>query len=319
MENLSIYSSPKDASSPVDPIVPLVKQQLQVILASEGSLQEVLDYLRESNGKMVRPILVSHSHRICGEADETTIIQLATGVELIHMASLVHDDIIDQSNLRRGQPTIQARYGPAVAVLAGDFLFAAAFSLFTRWNQAGVLSLMTDVIRNMCAGEVDQLVAPKQDEGFYWNYIHKKTACLLGAACKVGAMVSSLPTVENMDKMEQFGLNLGYAFQLVDDILDFTGDSKILGKMQGSDFQQGIWTLPIIRGVNRMVIPSDWRVSLSQPELNQLLTDSGVLDEVYQEACTYSLQAIELLSDYQDGLIKDKLTQIARFVVDRNH
>ncbi len=317
METSSAYASPKIAYFLDQPIISLVKQRIRAILASDGPLQKVLDDLQETNGKMVRPILVALSSELSGGCDEHALIDIATGIELIHIASLVHDDIIDEAELRRNEPTIQSRYGQSVAVLTGDYLFSTAFLLFTNQKQPAILHGMTDAIREMCTGEVNQLVAPEQTEAFYWRYIYQKTACLLGAACKSGPLLAGDTSLEVTNQLEQFGVNLGYAFQLIDDLLDYVGDTDVLGKSKGIDFRQGLYTLPIIRAMNRSLLPNDWVVSMTESQVTEILKCNGLLDELYQEACAFSQKAIDILDTFPPSDGQRHLVNLAQFIVER--
>lgn len=296
-----------------------VKNRINQILVSSGPPQEILDYIQINSGKMLRPLLVFYAYQLCNGKDYQEMIDVASGVELIHIASLIHDDIIDQSNLRRGTPTVHCRYGSSVAVLAGDFLFAKAFYLFANYSEQKVLSLMTDVICQMCAGEIEQLIKPGQSETYYWNYILKKTACLLGSACKAGALIGSNLEVNFQSDLEKFGRYLGYAFQLVDDILDYLPISNKLGKELGDDYARGLWTLPIIRGVDRGYLSSNWQRDYSRAEITKILEEAGILQEIFQEADLYVDQAIQLLAGFPDSPAKLKLEQLADFVRKRSY
>jgi len=297
----------------------LIQKRIKELLISSGPPQEIFDYIQQNSGKMLRPMLVYLVYQLCNGDDLNAVVDVASGVELIHIASLIHDDIIDQSNLRRGTQTIHSRYGVSVAVLAGDFLFAKAFSVFTTYNEYKILSLMTDVICQMCAGEIEQLVRPGQTEAYYWRYIFKKTACLIGSACKAGALLGKNISQELIANLESFGHYLGYAFQLVDDILDYLPISDRLGKEIGDDYQEGLWTLPIIRGVAQGYLTRSWRTDYSRAEITKLLEEAGILQEIYQEAEHYIERALALLDSFPEHPAKLKLQQIAEFVCRRSY
>lgn len=300
-------------------IVTQVKHKINQILVADGPPQEILDYIQFNSGKMLRPILVSLVYQLCQGEDEDELINVATGVELIHIASLVHDDIVDQSALRRGRETLQSRYGPSVSVLAGDFLFAKAFALFTQCKDNNILALMTDVICKMCAGEIEQLIQPGQTEAYYWRYIYNKTACLIGVSCRAGALLGNNTDRQLIFNLERFGHYLGYAFQLVDDILDYTVASEQLGKEAGDDFAQGLWTLPIIRGVNQDLLSQAWSKEYTRQEVTQILVDSGIIAQVSLEVDLYINRALNLLSSFPENPARTQLENIARFVAARNY
>lgn len=302
-----------------DPIIGLVQERLKQILICQGDLQEILEYIQLTNGKMVRPILVSLVFQLCEGKDHELLVDVAAAVELIHIASLVHDDIVDKSVIRRSALTVQERYGPATAVLVGDFLFAEAFALFTVNRLTDLLTLMTDVICNMCEGEVQQLLSPGTDEVYYWGYIYRKTVCLIEAACIVGASVAGTQSHAKLDLLRRFGCNLGYAFQLVDDLLDYSRPNSQIGKNPGNDYLQGMWTLPIIRGVHQGVIPKNWQESLSFEQARGMLYSSGILADIGKEAISYIEQAQNILLKFPESPIRNRLYDLAGFIGARNY
>ena len=174
----------------------LVQNRIHEVLHCFGRGQDVLDYIGSTSGKRLRPLLVLLTFDLCGGTRFQEAIDCAAGVELVHMASLIHDDIIDRSQLRRGQLTAHCRFGTQAAVLAGDHLFAAAFHLFALGTGQRVSRVMTTVIQDMCAGEIHQLLSPVTEEEDYLDYIQKKTACLFGGCCRLGAILSDLDDAE---------------------------------------------------------------------------------------------------------------------------
>jgi len=219
----------------------------EVLQCNNPEIENILDYLLESSGKMLRPRLVFLSASM-NPHDPLLITDIAVAIELVHMASLIHDDVIDQSNLRRGRESINSRWGNQASVLTGDYLFAAAYSLINRHQQQQIIDLLSSTIQIMCAGEIKQLsLAYKLDisQEEYLEKTYGKTACLFAFCCKVGALASSMPE-EGIHALENFGLCLGYAYQIIDDLLDFLSDSSKLGKPCGNDLLKGNITLPII-------------------------------------------------------------------------
>ena len=303
----------------VDPIITLVQEKLNQILICQGNLQEILDYVQLTNGKMIRPVLISLVFQLCEGKDQKLLVDAAAAVELIHIASLVHDDIVDKSVLRRSVLTVQERYGPAAAVLVGDFLFAEAFALFTINKLTDLLSLMTDVICKMSEGEVQQLLSPGADEAYYWGYIYCKTVCLIEAACLVGASVAGIQNQRTLDSLRKFGCNLGYAFQIVDDLLDYSKPNSQIGKNPGNDYRQGLWTLPIIRGVHQGLIPKNWQESLNFEQAREILFNSGILTDIGREAISYIEQAQDILLQFPDSPIRNRLYDLASFIGTRDY
>lgn len=301
-----------------DAIIALVKDRIRSTLTTNGHLQVVLDYVQDTQGKMIRPTLVALVYQLCDGQDEEKLIDIATGIELVHLASLVHDDIVDESSLRRGTETIQKHYSPAVAVLTGDYLFSQAFLLFCQRDANDVLALMTQAICKMASGEVEQLLSPGTDETYYWHYIYQKTACLLGAACRAGALVAGCNPLE-CDDLEQFGINLGYAYQLIDDVLDYSQNSMQTGKSCGVDYQQGMWTLPVIRAVASNIVPRDWHQTLKFNEMKTLLTNSGILSDIVIEAQQHLHSAEQILEKFADCQAKKQLQHLSHFMGNRKH
>lgn len=223
----------------------------EVLDSHNSDIDEMIAYLMENEGKMLRPRLVFLAASL-REHDPKILCDIATAVELIHMASLVHDDVIDQAMLRRGRDSLNSCWGNHRSVLVGDYFFAAAFKLINIHGIKEIMANITHTIQLMCAGELKQMaLAYNYDisEEEYLDKIFGKTACLFASSCKTGALVSSMPD-KDVYKLEQFGLCLGYAYQIIDDILDFVSDSESLGKPVGSDLLEGNITLPVIYIIN---------------------------------------------------------------------
>lgn len=302
--------------------VPLVKERLDQVLSSDGSLAVILEHVLAANGKMLRPTLVSTVYQLFEEDnlnDCPELVDIGTGVELVHLASLIHDDIIDCSDMRRGLASVQKHFGAAAAVLSGDFLFAKAFALFTDHCQGDILKLMTDVICQMCEGEVQQLLAPGTDETYYWQYIYQKTGCLIEASCRAGAMLSSNHDQSSLDLIGKFGRYLGYGFQLIDDLLDYRESESSMGKNPGNDFHQGLWTLPVIRGVAHGILDPDWKNTTTFDQTRFLLAKHGVLREIELEAHQYLEQAKDILFQFPESLSRNQLLELTDFVGRRQH
>ena len=190
---------------------------------------------------------------------------IAVAVELIHLASLVHDDVIDSAHLRRGRESLNARFGNHASVLAGDYLFAAAFNIINRHQQNQVMENITHTIQVMCSGEIMQMgQAYNLNIGLeeYYDKIYRKTACLFASSCKIGSLISQAGP-EQTRQLEQFGLCLGYAYQIIDDVMDLVADSAILGKPVGNDITQGNTTLPVILALQKRAARSESKPSWS--------------------------------------------------------
>jgi len=208
-------------------------------------IQEISEHLISSGGKRVRPILLILSARICGDKNGH---DLAAAVELIHSATLLHDDVVDVSEIRRGKKTANALWDNKVSILVGDYLFSIAFQLMVRGKNLRVLDLLAKASSIMADGEVMQLqnsndVELSQEK--YFEIIFGKTAVLFSAACESGALINERPEVE-IEMLRDFGKNLGIIFQIIDDLLDYSSQKEVLGKEIGGDFFAGKVTLPII-------------------------------------------------------------------------
>ncbi len=226
----------------------LVENKLQEILSSaEGIIKNTCLALLNSGGKRIRPLLTMTSG-MCFSRMNNDMIDAAVATELIHMASLIHDDIIDNSSTRRNMATVNSQLGNNAAVLTGDFIFAEAFNILASSRLLPCMTLLVKAIKEMCDGEVnqasDQFITSVTTE-HYFSRIAKKTAFLLAASCKSGA-ISAGATDEEIQLMGEYGLNLGYAYQIIDDILDFTGSEHLTGKPLGVDISNGNITLPIL-------------------------------------------------------------------------
>jgi heptaprenyl diphosphate synthase len=244
-------------------------------------------------GKRLRPALVL----LCGAfypAVQSELVDVATAVELIHTASLVHDDVVDHAPLRRGHATISNRWGESRAVLYGDYLFARAFSLLTRHGFSSILDNMTRAISLMCEGEITQsslLFNCNVTEADYLAYIHKKTAFFLSACCLAGAEACGMPNV-GKKALASYGLQLGYAFQLTDDLLDFTGDIHDTGKPVLHDLKEGILTQPVIKLLRDPQYSLQTRKIIEERDftagnlicIQQALQESGILADTRDKA-----------------------------------
>ena len=278
-------------------------------------------------GKRLRPILFF----LCAKSDKNysfeKIMPLATAIELIHTASLVHDDILDSSNMRRGEITANAKYGPQIAVLAGDYLFAKAFQLVSEGSYGDKVSLiLSKLVKNLCIGEITQdrslFTVPSMTE--YYERICLKTAIFLSSCCELGAIAANLSEADTKS-LAEYGLNLGLAFQIVDDLLDFFGDPSATGKSLGGDLKSGVITLPVIRALS-MSNESDTLLNLvtksniSDSEVANAINIIKQSDSEYyckMRANAHIDSAMVNLPDAIDSSIKLVLLQIADFVINR--
>ena len=228
----------------------LVEQEFERQASSNIQVINYLgDYLRISGGKRVRPaLLILANHAVGGRAGTENVIRLATVMEMLHTATLVHDDIIDNADIRRNRPSVNARFGNHAAVLMGDWLYMSAFETSLRERSLAVLDVLTNLTRKMTEGELIQLTLIGNadiTEEEYFDVIRRKTAYLFAGCCEIGALLAGAAPAE-VAAMREYGLNLGIAFQIADDMLDFTADREALGKATGADLLEGKITLPLI-------------------------------------------------------------------------
>jgi octaprenyl-diphosphate synthase len=230
-----------------------VENKIREILAGAGPLSPIVDYVVNSGGKRLRPSLVLWTTKACANTFQTSFsdeeaTEVAVAFELAHQASLIHDDIIDGANIRRGRPTVHLLWGIHSAVLAGDYLFTMANRVALRYGRLGIASLINQAIELTCEGEVAQdarLWDAAVSEADYLSHISKKTAALIGAASQAGAILAGSPSFAE-EAMLRFGIELGSAFQIADDIMDIQSEVSVSGKEPGNDLRRGLLTLPLI-------------------------------------------------------------------------
>ena len=303
----------------------VITQQMQspVIL-----IPQVASHIVESGGKRLRPMLTLSAARMCGYAGSRHV-GLAACVEFIHTATLLHDDVVDESALRRGTATANSVWDNKSSVLVGDFLFSRAFELMVADGSLQVLSILSQASSVIAEGEVHQLLTQNDTdtvEDEYLDVIRAKTAKLFAAATEIGAVVAERPEHERL-ALEAFGHNIGMAFQIVDDVLDYSARQATLGKTVGDDFREGKITLPVI--LSFLAADDDekafWRRTLEDLEQKkgdfkraaQMLERSGALRTTVERARHYGALALEHLSGFEDGPEKASLAEAVEFAVNR--
>lgn len=302
----------------------LSRRLQEVLFCGYSEIDDITNYLLENSGKMLRPRMVY----LCGSIysnNEESLRDIAVAVELIHMASLVHDDIIDNSQLRRGKPSLNQRWGNQVSVLTGDYLFAAAFNLINQCNLPAVMENLTNTIKIMCSGEIKQLgmlYNLNLSESEYFDKTYRKTACLFASSCQVGAMLSSAPAKE-IQMLEQFGLYLGYAYQIIDDVLDFVSDSSLLGKPVASDLKQGNITLPVILALKKGSYAKSLKNILRNgitnnrklKQVQSILKESGALEESVQRSRYYLDLGLNLLEKFSSNSAIEEMKELSWYLI----
>lgn len=274
----------------------LVEKMMEKSLKStDKKLNEAIKGLLKSGGKRVRPLLVLLSGHFSSENQED-LHKISATLEMIHMSSLVHDDVIDDAPLRRGAPTIYAKYGAKMSMYCGDFIFGRAVMLLSSIGNVSLDRVLASTIKEVCLGEIDQIRDKFNfDQNFrvYLRRIKRKTAVLLSASCELGALGSNL-NEKHIQHLKMFGYYLGMSYQIIDDILDFTGDEKTIGKPAGGDLLQGNITLPVLYALQACpdLATRIQKVdeTISKAELSAILKDileSGGIEFAYQVSDKY--------------------------------
>jgi octaprenyl-diphosphate synthase len=288
------------------------------------------DYLRRSGGKRVRPALtILSNYAVGGDGSNYSSIRMATVMEFLHTATLVHDDVIDKAETRRNRPSINSEFGNQTAVLMGDWLYMSAFETSLAERSLPILDILTAVTRKMTEGELLQLTLLGRtdiSEEQYFDVIARKTAYLFSACCEIGAVLGGADA-RTQNKLRDYGMNLGIAFQLVDDLLDFTGSEEVLGKPAGADLLEGKVALPLIyllqrepsmRGAVQTVISEASYESVSRGLLLEALEKTGAMQLALERAIEYALAASSSLDGLAGSPYTEVLTSIPAYIVERD-
>ncbi len=291
-------------------------------------IPELAGHLIAGGGKRMRPMLTLASAELC-DYPGTRHHKLAAAVEFIHTATLLHDDVVDGSEMRRGKRAANLIWGNPATVLVGDFLFSRAFELMVEDGSLKVLKILSHASAVIAEGEVDQLTAQRQvetSEEHYLQIIDAKTAQLFAAACRIAPVVAEAGE-EAEDALEAFGRNLGIAFQLVDDAIDYSSDSETMGKGRGDDFRDGKVTLPVIlahargnaedRAFWKAAMQGDRTGDEDLAHATRLIHATGALNETKERARLYGRRAIDALSSFPAGRAKAAMTEAVEFAVAR--
>ncbi|MFC3284204.1 octaprenyl diphosphate synthase [Litchfieldella rifensis] len=298
-------------------------------LASRVPLVETIaHYIIESGGKRLRPLLVLLAARSLGYAGDKHVT-LATLIEFMHTSTLLHDDVVDESHMRRGKSTANDAWGNAPSVLVGDFLYSRSFQMMVEVGSMRVMEVLSAATCTIAEGEVLQLTNvgnPDVDEAAYFETIQGKTAMLFEAASHSGAILASA-TPEQERALQYYGRYLGLAFQLIDDLLDYQGDAQAMGKNVGDDLAEGKPTLPLIQAMSAGT-PAQTKLirqAIRQGGLEHLddvlaiVLDTGALDYTRARAEEMAARALEQLDALPFGCYRDSMADLARLAVDRQN
>jgi len=290
-------------------------------------IRQIAEYIVGSGGKRLRPMLVVLAARACGYTGSRHVT-LAAIIEFIHTATLLHDDVVDESEMRRGKESAHAVWGNAASVLVGDFLYSRSFQMMVAVDSMRVMEVLSNATNAIAEGEVEQLLNmhdPEVSESRYFSVIEKKTAKLFEAASQLGAVLAGRPDLE--DRLAMFGRELGAAFQVADDVLDYTADADTLGKNVGDDLAEGKPTLPLI--LTRSYVDETQKEMIDSTirqggleridEIVELIRASGALRDSMEVARKRSAAAMESIAPLPESAWRDALLDLASFSVSRNH
>ncbi|MBC7795890.1 MAG: polyprenyl synthetase family protein [Pyrinomonadaceae bacterium] len=307
-----------------------VEVEFQRQAASNVQVIEYLgDYLRQSGGKRVRPALhILSNYAVGGDGSRPNVVKMATVMEFLHTATLVHDDIIDNADTRRNRASVNARFGNQTAVLMGDWLYMSAFETSLQERKLSILDILTRLTRKMTEGELIQLTLlgrANLTEKNYFDVLERKTAFLFSACCEIGAILGDA-NAEQQTALRDFGMNLGTAFQLADDVLDFTSDEETLGKAAGADLLEGKLTLPLIlllkkdaareKDLKTVMYDGNYK-KVSRESILDALDTHGTLEETRRRANFYAMEAQRNLQVLPASKYAQAMSEIASYIVNR--
>jgi octaprenyl-diphosphate synthase len=293
------------------------------------AITDIGEHLRAGGGKRIRPALLLLAAKLFPH-DERSAIRLGAVVEIIHTATLVHDDIIDEAKTRRGRPAANTQWGNSKCVLAGDWLYMQAFKIAVEERNFRVLDVLIELTQQMVEGELLQMDKLGKCIGLdeHFDLIYRKTACLFSVSMKVGAILGQA-TADQEARLAEYGRNLGLAFQIVDDVLDLTASEEVLGKPVASDLREGKVTMAVIHALERCtpaerklvekVLEERAFISVQHEQILEILNRYGSIEYAYDAAAQHAETARQAICTFPDSEIKSALLFIPEFVVERSN
>jgi octaprenyl-diphosphate synthase len=327
----------EEANMSPDQIFSLVRHDLLLVeeefdrYVSDSSpvVTSIARYLREGGGKRVRPALLLLATRLVSDQVSPSALRMAAVMEMLHTATLVHDDIIDEARMRRGRESVNAKWGNDVTVLMGDYLYMTSFDLSLRERNFDILDVLTNMTRLMVEGEIMQLSLignSRITETEHLDIVRRKTAYMFSACAEVGAIVAGA-TDEERQALAEYGMSVGIAFQLIDDVLDFVSTEAKLGKPVANDLREGKLTLPLIylmeegsdehRRVIETVMHERGFETVSREQVLRLIHEHGTLSRAITEARRFADQASEAISIFPRSEFRQALLSVPRFILER--
>ncbi len=298
----------------------------EALVTRDSMLSEVSTHLLRAGGKRIRPALVILASKFPG-VDLQQVIPVAVAVELIHMATLVHDDVVDHATLRRGRPTVNAKWSNQVSVLTGDYLFAKSFSILAVTGNTRVVKVMADTVYEMSRGELAQIASyfhVDQTEDEYYERIAQKTGYLIAECCRLGGIAAGASEAE-IRALYDYGMGVGLSFQIADDLLDFHGSAAQVGKPVCGDLKTGILTMPVIHALKHSPHSSELRDMIATQNISdtdvervkEILEAAGSFVYARQKADEHLAKAVESLSQVPNLATRAALQTLADFVINR--
>jgi geranylgeranyl pyrophosphate synthase len=326
--NAAVHGLPSDLFSPIEEDLAKVEDRLaQLSGLQDATLRSVLQRVLLTPGKRLRPALTVACCRLFRDGG-APLYAMAAAVECLHSASLVHDDVMDQPDERRGVPALYRTEGNSLALLVGDYLFAQAAGIAAETNNLRVMRLFADCVTQVCAGQMEEhsrnrLSRASLTREDYFRTIDAKTAALFVLACQSGAILGEA-TLPGTSALQRYGRAVGLAFQIVDDVLDLIGDEAVMGKPAGSDLRQGVMTLPVIylrdelpEGVLRAAFSRDGAREQAIQEITERARASRAIDRSYEEAHQLAMAGVQQLEELPSSRYRDLLADLAESVVQR--
>lgn len=338
MQTFAPTISISNVASAARKIFSLIKNEIALVEAeferqASSNIQVINylgDYLRASGGKRIRPsLLILSNYAVGGNASDENVIRLATVMEMLHTATLVHDDIIDNADTRRNRTSVNARFGNQTAVLMGDWLYMSAFETSLQERSLEILDILTALTRKMTEGELIQLTTLGKvnlSETEYYDILKRKTAYLFSACCEIGAILGGA-SKEQQEALRDYGMNLGMAFQLADDSLDFTAEEEVLGKASGADLLEGKVTMPLLLLLNKepsvkadleqIMHDGDYR-NVARESLLAKLEKYSLIEETRKRAYGFAEKARKSLEVLDDSKYRGALEEIPTYMIERS-
>jgi len=320
----------KDIRSPIDKHLKSYNKFIKELMSSDVALLDlVIQYLSRKKGKQVRPVLVMLSAELCGQVSQRTYIGAAM-TELLHTATLVHDDVVDESSTRRGIASINASWNNKIAVLIGDYLLAKGLLSAIDSDEFGFLKATSTAVKRMSEGELLQIQKSREfdiDYDTYFKIISNKTASLIAACCEIGA-ISAVDDKNKQENLRNYGENIGIAFQIRDDIFDYQSKKNIIGKPVGNDLKEKKLTLPLIYSIKQVskksgkamldLIKKDKLKKSEIKKVIEFVNENGGIEYAEKISKEYSYKAASYLKSFPDNPAKQSLLNFCDFVIDRN-